>query len=358
MFLKCASIVAVVLAAGEASAASYSVIVLQDVGGGNNSVAYGINASDQIVGYSLAVSGQDAAVLWSPNGSGKALQDVGGAGASFAHGINASGQIVGQSETLMAGGGQDAVLWSPNGSGKALQDVGGAGVSFAHGINASGLFAGAAIQRTGRRPEALIPRAWLLPSPPTSWSAVPVPVAADQRTASTPKLAVNENPTIWPEALIPKAWLWRSPPTSWSAVPVPVAADHRTASVAEADSDSPTIWPEALISTAPLELVPPTSWSAVPVPVAADHRTASAPLPAADCPTIFVGLLLGQFLGQLTLLGFLREDAHPPAWEILHDQGDIVGWGNSRQFALSSARGLRGNTSRNAWDRWASCRER
>ena len=113
MFLKCASIVAVVLAAGEASAASYSVIVLQDVGGGNNSVAYGINASDQIVGYSSTVSGGVDAVLWSPNGSGKALQDVGGAGVSFAHGINASGQIVGQSETSIAGRlGNDAVLWS------------------------------------------------------------------------------------------------------------------------------------------------------------------------------------------------------------------------------------------------------
>src|ERR1700727_794858 len=36
-----------------------------------------------------------------------------------------------------------------------------------------------------------------------------------------------------------------------------------------------------------------------------------------------VGLLLGQFLGRLTLLGFLREDAHPPAWEILHQPGVV-----------------------------------
>ena len=41
MFLKWASIVAVVVAAGEASAASYNVVVLQDVGGGNNSVKTG-----------------------------------------------------------------------------------------------------------------------------------------------------------------------------------------------------------------------------------------------------------------------------------------------------------------------------
>src|SRR5580692_8391468 len=36
-----------------------------------------------------------------------------------------------------------------------------------------------------------------------------------------------------------------------------------------------------------------------------------------------VGLLLGQFLGRLSLLGFLREDAHPPAREIL-DQPGVV----------------------------------
>src|SRR5580704_12125816 len=36
-----------------------------------------------------------------------------------------------------------------------------------------------------------------------------------------------------------------------------------------------------------------------------------------------VGLRLGQFLGRLALLGFLREDAHPPAWEIL-DQPGVV----------------------------------
>src|SRR5271170_3011955 len=36
-----------------------------------------------------------------------------------------------------------------------------------------------------------------------------------------------------------------------------------------------------------------------------------------------VGLRLGEFLGWLALLGFLREDAHSPAWEIL-DQPSVV----------------------------------
>src|ERR1700722_465552 len=36
-----------------------------------------------------------------------------------------------------------------------------------------------------------------------------------------------------------------------------------------------------------------------------------------------IRLLLGQFLGRLTLLGFLREDAPPPACEIL-DQPGVV----------------------------------
>src|SRR5580658_2313834 len=36
-----------------------------------------------------------------------------------------------------------------------------------------------------------------------------------------------------------------------------------------------------------------------------------------------VGLRPGEFLGRLALLGFLREDAYPPAWEIL-DQPGVV----------------------------------
>src|ERR1700722_8586689 len=36
-----------------------------------------------------------------------------------------------------------------------------------------------------------------------------------------------------------------------------------------------------------------------------------------------VGLRLGQFLGRLALLGFLREDAHPPTREIF-DQPGVV----------------------------------
>src|SRR5271170_1555815 len=36
-----------------------------------------------------------------------------------------------------------------------------------------------------------------------------------------------------------------------------------------------------------------------------------------------VGLRLGQFLGRLTFLGFLREDAHSTAREILNQPGVV-----------------------------------
>jgi hypothetical protein len=57
--LACAS-----AAGAPASAADYTLTVLQDVGGQGDSVATGINASSQIVGESDTASGTDA-VLWS-----------------------------------------------------------------------------------------------------------------------------------------------------------------------------------------------------------------------------------------------------------------------------------------------------
>src|SRR5271163_1185403 len=38
----------------------------------------------------------------------------------------------------------------------------------------------------------------------------------------------------------------------------------------------------------------------------------------------YVGLLLGQFLGRLALLGFLREDAHSAARKILDQPGVVT----------------------------------
>jgi probable HAF family extracellular repeat protein len=143
MFLKYVSILAIsVVAAGHASAASYDVVVLQDVGADGDSGAQGINDFGQVVGSSFTSNDQFDAVLWSANGTGMVLRDVGGTGRSEAFAINNSGQIVGASISSIANLGTEAVVWSPNGTGKALQDVGGAGLSIAVGINSSGQIVG------------------------------------------------------------------------------------------------------------------------------------------------------------------------------------------------------------------------
>jgi uncharacterized membrane protein len=103
MFLKYLSILAIsVVAAGHASAASYDVVVLQDLGGVGESQAVAINNSAQIAGFSSTnVSDGFLAVQWSASpGTGTALQDVGGQGFSVAFGINASGQVVGYSNAV------------------------------------------------------------------------------------------------------------------------------------------------------------------------------------------------------------------------------------------------------------------
>src|ERR1700722_17860707 len=61
-----------------------------------------------------------------------------------------------------------------------------------------------------------------------------------------------------------------------------------------------------------------------------------------------VGLLLGQFLGRLALLGFLREDAHPPAREIL-DQPGVV---NVEACIALPAPAMPANATRLAFGRW------
>jgi hypothetical protein len=144
--VSCLASVSIVAAAGHASAASYNVIVLQDVGGTGVSLTSGINDSGQTVGFSLTATGREA-VQWAPNGAGTALQDVGSVDNSQASGINASGQIAGFSRTAT---GSDAVLWSAStGTGKALQDVGGAGESLTSGINDSGQTVGFSLTATG-----------------------------------------------------------------------------------------------------------------------------------------------------------------------------------------------------------------
>src|SRR5580693_829409 len=61
-----------------------------------------------------------------------------------------------------------------------------------------------------------------------------------------------------------------------------------------------------------------------------------------------VGLRLGQFLGRLTLLGFLREDAHPPAWEILDQPGVI----HVEACIAFAAPAMPANATRLAFGRW------
>ena len=154
MFVRYSSIFVIALAvSAPASAKSYNVTVLQDVGGLGDSDAYGINARGQIVGYSYDKVGTSglAAVLWSSAGTGTALQDVGGAGVSEAFGINDRGQIVGTSDTASGGVviGTEAVLWSPSGKATVLQDVGGLGDSGASGINARGQIFGYSYDKVG-----------------------------------------------------------------------------------------------------------------------------------------------------------------------------------------------------------------
>src|SRR3984957_8816321 len=61
-----------------------------------------------------------------------------------------------------------------------------------------------------------------------------------------------------------------------------------------------------------------------------------------------VGLLLGQFPGRLSLLGFLREDAHPPAWEIL----DQPGVGDVEACIAFAAPAMPAKATRLTFGRW------
>jgi probable HAF family extracellular repeat protein len=114
---------------------SYSIFDLGTLGG-ESSYAYGINASGQVVGYSLppGLSGWHAFAT-------PPMQDLGtlGGDGSFAWGINDSGQVVGDSQTAASNAVTHAFLYDATAT-PAMQDLGtlGGTTSSAYGINTSG----------------------------------------------------------------------------------------------------------------------------------------------------------------------------------------------------------------------------
>ena len=109
--------------------------------GGSNSVAVGINASGQVVGYSTTAATGGAvshAFLYSAG----AMLDLGSLGGttSSASGLNASGQVVGYSTTAADGSVSHAFLYSAN----TMVDLGtpDAPAGTATGINAAGQITG------------------------------------------------------------------------------------------------------------------------------------------------------------------------------------------------------------------------
>ena len=61
---------------------------------GTYSIAYGINATGRVVGYSYTASGEGHAFITGHNGVG--MTDLGAPGGGAAYGINAAGEVVGQ----------------------------------------------------------------------------------------------------------------------------------------------------------------------------------------------------------------------------------------------------------------------
>lgn len=77
--------------------------------GGDQSQAFGINDSGQVVGYAVTATGQEHAFLWTEENGLRDLGTLGGA-ASSARDINNSGQVVGYAMTIS--GQRHAFLWT------------------------------------------------------------------------------------------------------------------------------------------------------------------------------------------------------------------------------------------------------
>ena len=154
--------------AGAAHAFFRTGISIIEIGtlGGTNSFAYEVNESAVVVGYanipSSGASRPFHAFRWTPLLPGGTPQDLGTLGGtrSIAYGVNASGQIVGYSE--VAGGAQHAFLWSDDNFNDApdagemkdlntLAPVAGWTFEEARGINDRGQIVATAVNGTGQR---------------------------------------------------------------------------------------------------------------------------------------------------------------------------------------------------------------
>jgi probable HAF family extracellular repeat protein len=109
-------------------------------GSGNDSAAFGINASGQVVGQANSSPGApDQAFLWTESAGMIDLGNLGGP-SSVANAINASGQVAGQSD--LASGFTHAFLWTESGGLQDLGTLSGGQQSGANAINSAGEIAG------------------------------------------------------------------------------------------------------------------------------------------------------------------------------------------------------------------------
>jgi probable HAF family extracellular repeat protein len=110
--------------------------------GGDDSIAFGINAADQVVGQANASAGApDQAFLWTQSGGMVPIGNLGGV-SSAANAINRSGQITGQS--YLSNGYAHAFLWTQSGGLHDLGTLPGGQQSGGNAINASGEIVGSA----------------------------------------------------------------------------------------------------------------------------------------------------------------------------------------------------------------------
>jgi len=146
-----------------------TMIPLGFLPGGNNSVAYGINDSGQVVGTS------DSRAFLYNGGNLIALGLLPGGNQSFAYGINNSGEVVGQANTS---NGNQAFLYS-DGSIVNLNTLIDSSLGWnllgARAINDSGQIVGYGIRNNRNEAFLLTPRAVVAPDPNTA--AVPEPTS-------------------------------------------------------------------------------------------------------------------------------------------------------------------------------------